>query len=435
MTTTEETGVLVLGGGFAGLATARELERRAPPRLEITLVNRENYLLFTPMLPEVASGSLEMRAIAQPLRRSLRRTRFVLGEATNVDLGARTATVEHPVLGRSSTLRFEHLVLALGAETSTLGIPGVAEHTFPLKTLPDAARLRTQVGSVFEAAAASSDRVERDRLMRFVIVGGGFTGTEAAGELDGYVRRLRRFYPALGDVAPEVVVIHDEHRLLDELPPVFGKRAAASLRRRNVRLELGEKVASVDATGLALGSGRRFDSATVVWTAGVEPAPLIKKLGLQTSKHGALVVNGDFSVPGAPGVWGAGDCARVPKPEGGEYAPLAQNAVREGPLLARNIVSALAGKPTTAFAYRRMGTMASLGNRDAVAQLPGNRMVAGLPAWLMWRAYYLGRLPGLPQKMRVAADWTLGGMFAQSVARLPWTSPGQTAQDDHAAEG
>lgn len=431
----DQTDVLVLGGGFAGLATARALERAAPSALTITLVNRENYLLFTPMLPEVASGSLDMRAIAHPLRRSLRRTRFVLGEATHVDLGTRTATVEHPVLERSSTLRFEHVVLALGAETSTLGIPGAAEHSFPLKTLPDAARLRTQIGSVFEAAAASSDRVERDRLMRFVIVGGGFTGTEAAGELDGYLRRLRRFYPALGDIVPEVIVIHEAHRLLDELPPVFGKRAAASLRRRAVGLELGEKVASVDPTGLSLRGGKRYDSATVVWTAGVEPAPLVKKLGLQTSEHGALVVNPDFSVPGAPGVWGAGDCARIPKPEGGSYAPLAQNAVREGPLLARNIVSALGGKPTKPFAYRRLGTLASLGNRDAIAQLPGNRMVSGLPAWLMWRAYYLGRLPGLSQRCRVAADWTLSGMFAQSIARLPWTSLEQTGEDDRAAQG
>lgn len=431
----DHTDVLVLGGGFAGLATARELERLAPPAVTVTLVNRENYLLFTPMLPEVASGSLDMRAIAHPLRRSLRRTRFVLGEATHVDLGTHTATIEHPVLGRSSTLRFEHLVLALGAQTSTLGIPGVAEHTFPLKTLPDAARLRTQVGSVFEAAAASSDRVERDRLLRFVIVGGGFTGTEAAGELDGYVRRLRRSYPALGDAVPEVLVVHDEHRLLDELPPAFGKRAAASLRRRAIGLELGEKVGSADASGISLHGGKRYESATVVWTAGVEPAPLVKKLGLQTSKHGAVVVNGDFSVPGVPGVWGAGDCARVPKSEGGEYAPLAQNAVREGPLLARNIVSALAGKPTRPFAYRRLGTMASLGNRDAIAQLPGNRMIAGLPAWLLWRAYYLGRLPGLSQRARVAADWTLSGMFAQSLARLPWTSLHQTEKDDHAAQG
>lgn len=432
---TDETDVVVLGGGFAGLATARELERRAPSKIKITLVNPENYLLFTPMLPEVASGSLEMRAIAQPLRRSLRRAHFILGEATDVDLEARSVSIQHPVLARSSTLRFDHLVLALGAETSTLGVPGVAEHTFPLKTLPDAARLRTQVGSAFEAAAASHDRVEQDRLMRFVIVGGGFTGVEMAGELDGHVRRLRRFYPGLRNVAAEIVIVHDQHRLLEQLAPVFGKRAAASLRRRNVRIELGEKVASADGTGLSLASGTRLESATVVWTAGVEPAPLIKRLGLQTSEHGALIVNGDFSVPGAPGVWGAGDCARVPKREGGDYAPLAQNAVREGPLLARNIIATLAGKPTTAFAYQRLGTMASLGNRDAIAQLPGNRMIAGFPAWLMWRAYYLGRLPGISHKLRVAADWTLSGMFAQSVARLPWTSEAQTEMDDHAAEG
>jgi NADH:ubiquinone reductase (H+-translocating) len=429
------TEVVVLGGGFAGVSTVQELERRAPAHVNVTLVNRENFFLFTPMLPEVASGSIDMRAIAQPLRASLRRTHFVLGEAHTIDVRARTVTVRHPVLQTESTIRYDHLVLALGSETSTLGVAGVEEHAYPLKTLPDAGRLRARIGGAFEAAAASNDRVERDRLLRFVIVGGGFTGVEAAGELDGYVRRLHRYYPLLNDLTPEVVIIEHEHRLLVELPSAFGKYAAASLRRREVRLELGEEVASVDAAGLTLKSGKRHESGTVIWTAGVEPAPIVKKLGLETSKHGALIVNADLSVPGIPGLWSAGDCARVPKPDGGEYAPLAQNAVHEGPLLARNVLAAIEGKPTTRFHYRRLGMMASLGHHDGIAQLPGNRKVTGLPAWLLWRAYYLTRLPGIPRKLHVAADWTLSGLFAPNIARLPWISASLTAKVDHAPEG
>lgn len=429
------TEILVLGGGFAGMQAVGEFERRAPEHLNVTLVNPENFFLFTPMLPEVASGSIEMRALAQPLRVVLKRSRLVLGKALAIDVRARTVEVEHAVLRTRSTLSYDHLVLALGAETSTLGVPGAEEHTYSLKTLPDAVRLHAHIGAMFEAAAACGDRTERDRRLRFVIVGGGFTGVEAAGELDGYLRRLHRYYPVLRDLTPEVVVIEREHRLLGELPPAFGKYAASSLRRREVRLELGEDVASVDALGIALQNGKRYESRTVIWTAGMEPAPIVKQLGLETSKRGALVVNSDLSVPGMPGLWAAGDCARVPKDGGGEYAPLAQNAVREGPLLARNVLAAIEGRPATRFRYRRLGMMASLGNRDGVAQLPGNRMVTGWPAWLLWRAYYLSRLPGLPRKLRVAGDWTLSGLFAQNVSRLPWISPSLTAKEDHAPEG
>jgi NADH dehydrogenase len=427
--------IVILGGGFAGATTARELERRAPAGAEIVLVNRENFQLFTPMLPEVASGSLDMRAIVQPLRVSLARTRIVVGEATAVDVAARTVRVDLAVLEREQTLSYDHLIIALGSETSTHGIPGIREHAYPLKTLPDAARLRARIGSAFEAAAAETDRGERDGWLRFVIVGGGFTGVEAAGELAGFVRRMHRYYPALRDVAPEIVVIHGGSRLLEDLAPEFGNRAAASLAARGVRIELSADVASADSGGIRLASGKRIDARTIVWTAGERPAPLIAKTGLQTSDRGALVVGGDFAVPGVAGLWAVGDCAHIPKRGGGSVSPLAQNAVREGPLLARNIVAALAGKPTKPFRYRPLGMFASLGDRDAVAQVPGKRMISGLPAWVMWRAYYASRLPGFARKLRVAGAWTLDGIFAENVARLPWTSARLTDEEDRAPEG
>ena len=429
------TRIVLLGGGFAGVTAARELERRAPADAHITLVNRENFQLFTPMLPEVASGTLDMRAIVSPLRVTLKRTQVVLGEVSAVDVASRAVTVNIDVLGSQATLPFDHLVFALGSESSTHGIPGIAEHAYPLKTLPDAARLRSRVGSAFEAAAAEHQRVERDRWLRFVIVGGGFTGVEAAGELAAYLKRLHRYYPTLHDLTPEIVLVDGGHRLLEQLAPEFGKRAAASLRARNVRIELREDIASGDASGLTLKSGKRLDSRTIVWTAGEKPAPLLQKTGLQTSENGALIVGSDFAVPGVAGIWGIGDCARIPKRGGGDVSPLAQNAVREGPLLARNIVATLAGEPSKPFAYLPLGMMASLGDHDAVAQLPGNRMVAGLPAWLMWRAYYLGQVPGAARKLRVASDWTVSGLFAQNVARLPWISDRLTAEEDHAGQG
>ena len=431
----DPVNIVILGGGFAGVSAARELERLAPAGARISLVNRENFQLFTPMLPEVAGGSIDMRAIVQPLRVALKRTHIVLGEVSSIDIAARVVSVDLDVIGERTTLPFDHLVFALGSETSTHGVPGIEDHTYPLKTLPDAARVRARVGSGFEAAAAERNLIERDRWLRFVVVGGGFTGVEAAGELAAFVRRLHPYYRALHDVTPEIVVVDSGRRLLAHLAPEFGKRAAASLRARNVRIELNENIASADAGGISLESGKRIDSRTIVWAAGETPAPLLLKTGLQTSDHGALIVGRDFAVPGVAGVWGIGDCARIPKPGGGDVAPLAQNAVREGPLLARNIVAAIAGQPLTPFSFESLGMMASLGNRDAVAQLPGNRIIAGLPAWLLWRAFYLGQMPGVARKMRVAGDWTVNGLFAQNVARLPWISDRLTAEEDHAPEG
>lgn len=427
--------VVIIGGGFAGVGVARELERSATAGVEVTLVNRENFQLFTPMLPEVASGSIDMRAIAQPLRSALKRTRIVVGEASRIDLDDRTVFVDTPLLHAQTRLTFDHIVLALGAETSALGIPGVDRYSYPLKTLPDAARLRARVGGAFEAASVSSDRSEVDRLLRFVIVGGGFTGVEAAGELAEYIRRLHAEYPGLREHSPQVVIVEHGTQLLAHLPAAFGRYAAGSLHRRDVRLELATDVASVDAHGLVLASGERLESETVVWTAGVEPAPLVKRVGLQTAKDGALIVNDDLSIPGRAGVWSGGDCARVPKRGGGVYAPLAQNADREGSLLARNILASIAGRATTAFRYRERGQMASLGNRDALAQLPAGKMVSGLAAWLLWRGFYLSRLSGAARRFRVAADWTLSGLFAQNVAVLPWTSDRLTVAEDHAPQG
>jgi NADH dehydrogenase len=429
------TKIVILGGGFVGVGAALEFERCGRTDLAVTLVNPENFQLFTPMLPEVAGGSLEMRSVVQPLRVALRHTAFVLGTATGVDVDSRTVTIRHAVLETESILQFDHLIFALGSETSALGVSGVARYAYPLKTLPDAARLRAQIGSAFEAAAAATNRVEIDRLLRVVVIGGGFTGVEATGELSAFMKRMRRFYPEFKGSIPEISLIESGSRLLSELPPEFGSRAARSLRERDVCIVLNAEVERVDSRGVLLKNGTRYESGTVVWTAGVEPAPFVKTVGLQTSAKGALIVGGDLSVPGRPGIWAAGDCAHVPKKGGGTYPPLAQIAVRAGPFLARNVLASLAGKKTKPLKYRPAGMMASLGDGDAIAQLPGGAMLAGRPAWLVWRAFYLIQLPGLLRKLRVASDWTTSGLFAQNVARLPWTSEALTRLEDSEADG
>lgn len=419
--------VVIVGGGFAGVSTARELERLAHRgEVQLTLVNRENYLLFTPMLPEVASGSIETRHIAQPLRALLAHEgQFELGSALSIDTARREVLIEHPIARDVKAIAYDELVLALGACASSMGVPGVDKFALPFKTLADAETVRSRVVGALEVAAKTSNLLERDRLLRFAIVGGNFTGVELAGEICAFLESIVEYYPHLDAGAIEIVVVEQGERLLAHLPAKFGKYAAAALRRRGVNLLLGQPVAAVDAHGVELKSGVKIASSTVIWAAGEEPSPLARQLGLETNAHGAIETLGDFTVRGTPHVWAAGDCAAVPRPEGGTYSPLAQNAMREGKLLARNLLAKLREKPTRNFRYRELGQMASLGDRNALAEVPGGRMIAGLPAWMLWRSYYLGRLPGWNKKTRVALDWMLGAVFPPRVARLPLVHRGE----------
>ncbi len=415
--------IVIVGGGFAGTSAAREFERAsirsATQRDDVTLVDQRNFMLFTPMLPEVAGGSIETRHIVAPFRSYLKKTTFELGEITAVDLSGRTITLRHPVTQRSRELRYDELVLAFGSTNSTMGVPGAERFALPLQRIEDARKIRSRIIGAMEVAAGTKDLSERDALLRFVIVGGGFTGVEAAGELRGFVHALVKYYPSVEAGQVEFAVVQSEDRLLPHLPQKFGKYAAASLRERGVQILLGAKVAKVDENGLDLTSGKHLASRTIVWAAGTKPAPIVQDLGLETSEHGAVKVNPDFSVPDRAHLWAIGDCAAIPKRGGGTYAPLAQNAVREGPLLARNVLASISGSRTKRFRYRTLGQMASLGNRQALTALPGGRMITGTPAWFLWRSYYLSRLPGLQQKVRVALDWTLDAVFPPEMAWLP----------------
>jgi NADH dehydrogenase len=415
------TRVVIIGGGFAGVATARELERAGKSEVDVTLVSRQNFMLFTPMLPEVASGAIDAHDIMQPLRVSTRgrrntggSSRFELGEAVGVDVARRTVTVRHPLTQDSRLIEYDELVLAVGATDSTMGVAGVEKFAVPLKTIEDAQIVRRRVIGALEAAATASDLGARDRFLRFVIIGGDFTGVELAGELLAFLRAILGYYPSIDPAKVELVVLESGARLLGHLPDKFGKYAAAALSKRGARLRLNEEVSAIDGRGVELKSGERIASGTVIWAAGEKPSPLADILGLTTNKHGAIETGADFAVAETPHVWALGDCAAVPMPKGGTYAPLAQIAVREGPLLARNIIARIRGRSTANFSYEALGQMASLGDREAVVELPGGAMLTGFVAWVMWRTYYLGRLPGLRNKTRVALDWTLGLVFPPS---------------------
>ena len=410
--------IVILGTGFAGLTVARALvKHRRDAQIAVTAVNRENYALFTPMLPEVASGSIEPRHVAEPFRTSVPRAGFTLGEVQSVDFATRTVSTRHPVTGEATGIPYDHLVLALGAVSSTHGVPGAGDHTFPLKTLDDAIRLRAQLIRSLEAATVARES-ERRALLTVVVVGGGFTGVEAAGETFAYLKRIRGEFPALGSERIRVLIVVGGPRLLEQLPPRFSCRAQEMLTRRGVELIFDDDVASVDAGGLTLKSGLRLEAKTVVWSAGVRVPDFVEKLDVPHAAHHAVAVNADLSVPGRPGVWALGDCAHVPKPGGGAYPQTAQHAVREAALLARNLVASVRGRATKPFRYRSLGMMASLGDREGLAEIAGRGLVTGFPAWLLWRSYYLSRLHGVYRKTRVALDWTLSLPFPPDIASI-----------------
>lgn len=411
--------VLILGGGFGGLMLGRALAGAAKRgEVDVHIVNRDNYSLFTPMLPEVTAAGIAARHIVVPIRAGVPRATFHLGEVHAIDLDARSVEVVHPLNGTRQDLGYDHLVIALGGVTSTFGVPGVAEHSIPLKTLEDAETMRNRIVAMLELADNESCALERRRLLTFVVIGGGFTGVEAAGETADLLRNVSHFYPTISPADVRIVVVEGGPRLLPELPETMGVYSAKHLRRRGVEVLLSDPVASVAHQQVTLRGGATIEAATIIWSAGVRPSPLVEKLPLAHGKRGTILTNADFSVPDRPGVWALGDCASTPDSAGGFFPPTAQHAIREGAALAKNICAAIAGRPTTPFRYTSLGMMASLGGRRGAAQLPGNLVLTGFLAWFLWRTYYLSRLPGLDRKIRVAFDWSMGLFFARDIAEL-----------------
>ncbi|HTV93611.1 MAG TPA: NAD(P)/FAD-dependent oxidoreductase [Verrucomicrobiae bacterium] len=411
--------IVVLGGGFGGTAVAQRLERRLRPgEGEITLISRENFSLFTPMLPEVSSGELDTRAVVTPIRSQLRHTHFILADVHALDTAAREIGITHTLTGREERIRYDQLVIALGSSTSTFGLPGVAERVFALKTLEDAGILRNRLVWLLELADSTTDAAVRRRYLTVVVVGGGFTGVEATGEFVELFRSVLRFYPSIDRAMVRVVLIEGGPVLLPGLPPRMGSYSAAFLRKRGVEILTGDGVASADDDGIVLQSGARIETATIVWSAGVAPAPTIGGSVLPRTERGAIIVGRDFRVEGYSDIWALGDCAAIPNGDGGFYPLTAQHAIREGPVLADNVVATLRGGTRKPFSFNALGMMASLGGRRAVAQLPGDYVLTGFLAWFLWRSYYLLRLPGLDRKLRVAFDWTLELLFPRDIAEL-----------------
>ncbi len=418
----EQRSIVVVGGGFAGTTVARRLAGRLPADVTLTLVSEESYTTFNPMLPEAVGASIFPEQVVAPLREIIRpgpMQRFLMGRVMGADPASRS--LRCMTLAGVRMLPYDHLVLAFGNRARLDLIPGMAEHALPLKTVGDAMEIRNTVLRRVARIELETDPALRCTLGHFVVVGGGFSGVEVAGELVDCLRSIRHFYPRVAGHELQVTVLQDLDRLLPELPSTLGLAALKSLRARGVQVRLQTRAAAVLERAVQLASGESLATNTVICTIGTQPnalvTSLVTALGLP-AERGRVKVAADLSVPGHPGLWALGDCALVPNGHDGKPAPpTAQFAVREGGLLARNLLAALRGAATRPFSHRSLGAMASIGHMKGVAQAFGVPL-SGLPAWLLWRAYYLSQMPTLRRKLRIFVEWTWGMFFPTDITHL-----------------
>jgi NADH dehydrogenase len=433
---TQPARIVVLGGGFAGVSTAQELSRLlrrqgrlvtrqaaggeagpgAEHRASVTLINRDNYFVFQPLLADIVSGAIESTHVVVPLRRMLRGVDVEVGYVEEIDTVGRHVHVRRRQSGTRFTIDYDALVLALGSVTDFGMVPGMAEHAIGVRSLGDAFYLRNRALSMLEEAVNETDPERQKALLTFVVVGGGSTGVEVGAELADLLHTARRTFASLP--APEVVLVHSRPHVLAEFGERLGRYATKKLARAGVRLVLGRRLVRVEQDHVELDDGSVISTATVVSTVGNAPHPVIARLGHAADGRGWIRPDATFAVPGLDRVWALGDCASILDPRTGRPMPAtAQHAVREGPHAARNILAVLDGAAPLPFDYGQQGMLVSLGRFKGVGEVRGLK-VSGLVAWFLWRTYYLLRLPSRDRRLRVALDWALELFLAHDVVEI-----------------
>jgi NADH:ubiquinone reductase (H+-translocating) len=401
-------GVLVAGGGFAGAYVARLLGRHGA-----TIVSPENFMLYTPLLPEAASGSLEPRHTVVPLRQMCPHAELVLGRVTALDEQAQTVAVETAEAG-SFEIHYEQLVVAIGAVPRTFPVPGLSEHALGFKDLADGIHLRNHILRELEAADAVAESDGTTPHLGFVFVGAGYAGVEALAELSDLVKDALRWYPRLRELPQRWVLVDAAPKILSEIPPRLGEYAARELARRGVEIHVDTTLSSYDGEQAVLSNGTRVPAHTLVWTAGVKANPLLGVLGLPLEERGRVEVDPFLRVQGRERVWALGDGAAVPntRTPGRFDPPTCQHALRQARRLAKN----LRGDPQP-YGYRMLGQVATLGRFKGIADVMGLRL-RGFPGWFVTRSYHLFQLPLFSRKLRVVADWTTSLFFRRDIVEL-----------------
>jgi NADH:quinone reductase (non-electrogenic) len=412
--------VVILGGGFAGVYTAKYLEKALGRRddFEIVLVNRENYFVFQPMLPEVISGTIGLFDTVSPIRRLLPRTNLHVRDVEALDLQKKTVTTSPGFRPHPHVIDYDYLVFALGNVTDFRGMPGLPEHALPFKNLADALYLRNHIiRALEEAAIEDHDMSLRQQLLTFVVAGGGFSGVEVAAELNDFVREVAKNYRGLDPREIRVVLVHSQDRILPEMPEDLARFAQKILQKRGVEVLLNVRLAAATGEEAILKDGRRIPTRTLVSTVPSSPHPIIDGLDLPKGKNGRLICNGQLEVESAPGVFAVGDCGQIPTPDGAVSPPTAQYATRQAKVAAENIIADIRGGAKKTFAFNELGQMGALGHRSAVAQILGIKF-SGFIAWWIWRTIYLMKLPGWGRRLKVASSWTLDLLLPAELVQL-----------------
>ncbi len=437
--------ILILGGGFAGVYTAYELKRHlgdAP--VDVAIVNRENFFVFYPLLPEIISGAIETSSILNPIRLVAPNATLYVGDVTGIDLEQQRVEIRQGLYGHYQeprSLYFDHVVISLGGVPNSSIVEGMAENAFDVQRLSNAFALRNQLIDTLEQADIETDPAAKRRLLTFVVVGGGANGVEVVAEMrDMLVEVTARFrHISVDDI--RVVLIHVGSRLVEDMPKQLSRFAERLLREKGVEIQFDRRVERVELDGVVLENGERIAASTVVGSVGVQPNPLTRDLPVEHNRKGQLKVSRKLNVPGYPNVWAIGDNAEVIDPHNGKpYPQTAQHAVREARLVARNIAASLKGEPLQPMRYRTLGQMVALGHRSAIAYVMGIK-ISGFKAWWLWRTYYLLQIPRWDKRLRVMFDWTLDLIFPPELTQLkvgqpvPATHPSrqkQTAESNRA---
>lgn len=409
--------VVILGGGFGGVYTALELEKRLPAsNYEVLLVAQNNFFVMSPLLFEAGSGVLEFRHAVTPLRELLTTGRYYQGTVEGFRLADNLVLVRSAA-GRPYEIRYDQLVVALGGVTDRKRIPG-SNHAIAFKEMGDAVLLRNHVIDLLEKAETEIDPGERKRLLSIVVIGGGLVGTELVGELTEMLAKMRRDYPSIKPSEINIHLIEGGPRLVNEMNADMGNYAASLLRERGVEVRVGTFVKEIGPDAVLLPDGTAIPAGLVVLASGTAANPVLADSGLPLSKRGTVVVDGTMRAKGMENVWALGDCAHIPDEKGDPYPPLAQHAVREARRLARNIAATLTGSGSIRpFRYKSKGTLAALGHYAGMAQTPFFT-ATGFPAWWIWRTYYLFQMPLWSRRLRIVIDWTMALFFKPDTFKI-----------------
>jgi len=418
MQNTAAKRVLILGGGFAGLTVAMELDKKLARNrdVEIMLINRDNFFLFTPMLHEVAASDLDLTTIVNPVRKMLQHVRFFAGEVENIDLEKRAIIVSHGFDRHHHTLPFDFLVLGLGSVTNLYGISGLEEYALTMKSLGDAMRLRNHLIAHLEEADSECCEA-KEPLLTFVVAGGGFAGVETVAGINDFVQRAIGSYPNLAEEMLRVVLVHSGPTILPELGGRLGAYAQKKLASRRVEIRLNTKVEGFSGKTVRFTDGTTIPTNTLVWTAGTSANPLLEAIPCP-KEGGRLLVTESLEIPDWPGAWALGDCAAIPvRRTGGFHPPTAQHALRQAKIVAHNIAAEVMGTNKIRFDFSTIAQLAAIGRRTGVANILGINF-SGFVAWWLWRTIYLSKLPRFEKKLRVAFDWTLDLIFSKDLVQF-----------------